>query len=56
LQAVEEAGLLATSVPALFAAMSNTTALNEVPGINAKVLAAIGNAVMDAHSSSFRIF
>jgi hypothetical protein len=53
--AVEAAGLPATSVPALFAAMTNATALNEVPGISTKIIAAMGGAVMDANSSSFRV-
>jgi hypothetical protein len=54
---VETAGLPSTSVPALFAAITNgtTAALNSVPGINSDILTAMSTAIQDANSSSFKI-
>jgi len=55
--AVESAGLPASSVPALFAAMTNGTnaAFQSVPGINAKILAAFATATKDAYTSAFKV-
>ena len=55
--AVENAGLPASSVPALFAAMTNgtTAALEKVPGVSAKILGAMATAVQDANSQSFKV-
>ncbi|EON69199.1 hypothetical protein W97_08558 [Coniosporium apollinis CBS 100218] len=55
--AVEQAGLPASSLPELFAAMTNgtTAALQSVPGMNNNILAAFGEATKHAHSSSFKV-
>jgi uncharacterized membrane protein len=55
--AVGTAGLPATSLPALFAAITNgtTAALNSVPGINTTILAALSTATQDANASSYKI-
>ena len=54
---VEAAGLPSSSVPALFVAVTNGTAaaLNDVPGINKVILAALGDAIKNAYSSSFKV-
>ena len=54
--AVEKAGLPASSVLPLFGAIKNGTAaaLEAVPGINAKIIAALGTATQDAYASSFK--
>lgn len=55
--AVESAGLPASSVPALFAAMTNgtTAAFESVPGINAKILSAFAEATKDAYAHAFKV-
>jgi len=55
--AVENAGLPATSIPKLFAAMTNGTAaaLEAVPGMNDNILTAFSIATKDAYSHAFKI-
>lgn len=55
--AVENAGLPASSIPALFSAMTNGTAsaLQGVPGMNDNILAALDIATKSAYVSAFRI-
>lgn len=55
--AVTEAGLPASSLPDLFAAMANgtTAAFETVPGISPGVLAAFGQATKDAYTHAFKI-
>jgi hypothetical protein len=57
ISAVETAGLPATSLPGLFAAITNgtTAALDSVPGINTNILAALNTATQDANASSYKI-
>jgi hypothetical protein len=55
--AVEAAGLPASSVPQLFAAMANgtTAAFESVPGITPSILAAFELATKHAYSHAFKI-
>lgn len=55
--AVEKAGLAASSIPDLFAAMTNgtTAALEAVPGINSNIIAAYAEAIKDAYTHAFKI-
>ena len=55
--AVESAGLPASSVPALFAAMTNgtTAAFDAVPGINPKILGAFAEATKHAYTHAFKV-
>ena len=55
--AVEEAGLPASSITALFAAMAKgtTAALEAVPGINATIMAAYALATQDAYMHAFKV-
>jgi hypothetical protein len=55
--AVEKAGLPATSLPALFAAMTNgtTAALEAVPGMKMSILAAFSAATRAAYTHAFKI-
>jgi hypothetical protein len=55
--AVEAAGLPATSVPDLLIAISNgtTTALESVPGVNDTILRALALATKQAYAHAFKI-
>lgn len=55
--AVSSAGLPASSLPDLFAAMGNGTAaaLEAVPGMNGQILEALSVATRDAYSHAFKI-
>jgi len=54
--AAVSAGLPTANVPALFEAIANgtATAMSKVPGINTKIEGAVGSALQDAYSQSFR--
>lgn len=55
--AVEAAGLPASSLPDLFAAISNgtTTALASVPGVNNTILEALALATKQAYAHAFKL-